>query len=1220
MPSPTRNNNGNNNKNRSGRGRGGRGRNRGRNSAGRGGIGQKSSSNPSSNHLNNTGNKQADESVLIDFMPYMRQQHPEATSIFQTHGEDEIFFVEVAREFLQRQKEQTTGKTATTYSSETKKEPTFLNKMKRLSVEHDETLIASKQTRGVTAPIQRSPPRSPSISENETSKTIIKPAATQQTKTAHNTGFSVIQQQNTRIGHMVPITASSLPLQLQQSFVGRPNPHHSSVLRPAAPGLLTKQQKSNLPEQQRTNSQIVPLSVTDNTVPVAEKSIAKEPTMVKPRIAYQPKRIWTRLDQQPGRLFANDVPAGGDILHLRPRQELIAKWILPLKYLRQHIAKKSPETNTQNVAMRTILEDLTVGLFRRGCPENSSNASIISKQILCSPDENRDDYPFSIDQRSDAIYGTVPFYAPRTPGHVIFRLYWQDDPVETLATGPTLFVRVAEEDFEPTLRFILSNFKSRKGSATSLSSLNALSTVLEQFAFKSLSMHPSHRRAGNPWDGAGRAAWGCICESRKVLGLCATEHIRGKEKFEIIEEEVHELQQEIEQFTSEEKNEDEEKTEKKAEDKEEINKAKEEKERIEKIEEEVKNETVEEKDDVNVDVEKNVVVVVDDDEKNDVNDKKNEVDNDKNDQENDEDENEKTETEGEEAEENSTHSEDSIKNKLKEKMHILMGGRASNERKWKDAQTAFANILKVIVSNPYLSLLFRRELIAKIRLEFELWSPLMDSFAPSPFNSDSDSLCVNFNDFPHHVNQSHHKKCFKKRQKMEEEGLGFVPDETPLERTLFKGNNNQLMDSGAVHTFNSLSTAMGKLYEEKYMVSDRVLGQREMVRSYIERVVAKCDSFPQGTRVMIFGSSANGFGSSTSDLDMCLQMPVDVKLPGEKDDPTGAAAMAELANLLEQNQMQNVNTSRLTARIPIIMFHCPRPMAQDGEGEGEEELMECDLSFMNPLAVLNTSLLLSYSRVHPITRVLAAIIKRWAKARDINNPSKHTLSSYGYILMLLHFLTYHRRTGNGLITSVDTKQTSRNILTTFPLLPNLQWVDSDWLRASQNTPYVEVNNIPPKLMKHPLEVNVIVNSHYHRVKDQHDLMEIQKRFPSQDLSLAILLASFFRYYAFEFDYKHHVVSLHSTIKGGLMEREVKAEIHGWRVYSSVLAIEDPFETFYDIAHVVKGGNFHRLRNELAMAYTKIITAVKKSDPSLNGMDLINLICEPFKKEEKEEKG
>lgn len=523
-----------------------------------------------------------------------------------------------------------------------------------------------------------------------------------------------------------------------------------------------------------------------------------------------------------------------------------------------------------------------------------------------------------------------------------------------------------------------------------------------------------------------------------------------------------------------------------------------------------------------------------------------------------------------------------------------------------------------MVSNPSASLLFRRELISKIRLEYELWCPLVDAFACSPFNKDPSTLCVQFNDFPQHVVPAHYRQCVESRQKMQLEILGFVPNRSTLQESLIRGGNGQSMDRGAVTTFNSLSAAMGKLYEECYMVSDRILHQREMVRSYIERVVSQCQAFPQGTRVIIFGSSANGFGSPTSDLDMCLQMPKDSKLPGEKEDPTGALAMAELAKLLEGNQMQNVDTARLTARIPIIMFHCPRPMAQ----EGEDAVMECDLSFMNPLAVLNTSLLLTYSRIHPVTRVLAAIIKRWAKARDINNPSKHTLSSYGYILMLIHFLTYHKRIGNGLITSVETEKISVNAATNVPLLPNLQWMDPNWLHAAPDVLYTELKSLPPQVLKHPLEDDVIVNPYFYgTIKGQQGLPELQKRFPSEDLSLAILLASFFRYYAFEFDYKKHVVSLQSTVTRGLMEREDKAEVNGWRVYSTGLAIEDPFETFYDVAHVLKGANFHRLRNELALAYTKIVDAVKAADPNTSGRDLIDLICEPVEKaEEAKEQG
>jgi DNA polymerase sigma len=370
-------------------------------------------------------------------------------------------------------------------------------------------------------------------------------------------------------------------------------------------------------------------------------------------------------------------------------------------------------------------------------------------------------------------------------------------------------------------------------------------------------------------------------------------------------------------------------------------------------------------------------------------------------------------------------------------------------------------------------------------------------------------------------------------------------------------------------------------------------------------------------RIFTFDSSPQ------SDLDMCLQLPPGASIV-HGDDSTGAQAMAKLAQILEENGMKEVDTARLTARIPVVKFLCPIPFLENGE-DGENALMECDLSMHNPLAVLNTSLLRTYAEINPVTRVLASIIKRWAKARDINNPTRHTLSSYGYIIMLLHFLTFHQRSGNGLVSQVDSSDGPPPGQPRKPLLPNLQWMDNTWPEDPPGTPYRELKALPKNIMPHPLEEKSFVNTYYYRVSGPMQLSNLQRLFPGQDLSLAILLASFFRYYAYEFDYKKHVVSLHSTYSHGPVEREVKAELDGWRNYSAALTIEDPFETFYDVAHVLRGGYYHRIRREFAVAYTKIADVAsgkahstwtnsvtgKTIDLSLmQGMDLVDWICDP----------
>lgn len=476
---------------------------------------------------------------------------------------------------------------------------------------------------------------------------------------------------------------------------------------------------------------------------------------------YQPKRLWTRFEEQPGRLFGNNVaPSTGKVVDLRPRQELTAKWMLPLSYLRQRAAGKNINT------IRGAIDRLAVGLFRRGCTENGSQASIVSKEVLTPAGESRSDYPFQV--INDNLVGTVPFYSPRTPGHVVFRLYWQDDPLHTLATGPTLNVRVTEEDFESSIRFILSNFKAKKVNPTSLSSLNSFALVLEQFNLTAQSAQQP-QKAQQQLEGAGRAVWGCICEARKVLDACASEYTKTTAKLEKLEESVDELKAKVE-----------------------------------------------------------------------------------------EEETEKGETE-EKAEEPQEASLNIAM--LREKQKSLMSGRASCERKWRDSQLAFSSILKAVVTNPSISLMLRRELITKMRLEYELWCPLCEEFAV-PGETGANMWYEPLQSLPHTITPDHFRICTEARAKMQIRILGFDPNITRLENVLYpnRAGKTRQMNPAAVSVFNQLSAAMGHLYQDVYTTADRIHQQREMIRNQLEKFVNLCEGFPPGTKVVVFGSSANGFG------------------------------------------------------------------------------------------------------------------------------------------------------------------------------------------------------------------------------------------------------------------------------------------------------------------------------------------------------------------------
>lgn len=181
--------------------------------------------------------------------------------------------------------------------------------------------------------------------------------------------------------------------------------------------------------------------------------------------------------------------------------------------------------------------------------------------------------------------------------------------------------------------------------------------------------------------------------------------------------------------------------------------------------------------------------------------------------------------------------------------------------------------------------------------------------------------------------------------------------------------------------------------------------KREAARARIERTIRSCAILPEETVVVLYGSSKNNFGSDSADLDMCLMLP-----PGRDVPLDDKPAMIEaIGDALRSIGMTDVRP-RSTARIPIVQFIDPLTG------------IECDISFNNPLALCNTRLLRTYSECDPRVRPLVYIIKHWAKNRQINCPGDGTLSSYGYILSLLHFLqTRHP-----------------------PVVPNLQKLPQEW--------------------------------------------------------------------------------------------------------------------------------------------------------------------------------
>ncbi|EJK48321.1 hypothetical protein THAOC_32893, partial [Thalassiosira oceanica] len=203
-----------------------------------------------------------------------------------------------------------------------------------------------------------------------------------------------------------------------------------------------------------------------------------------------------------------------------------------------------------------------------------------------------------------------------------------------------------------------------------------------------------------------------------------------------------------------------------------------------------------------------------------------------------------------------------------------------NERRWREAQCMYAGVLRAALTNDACSNLFRRDMAARMRLEYHLWCPIVEAFAPNPFafggkgngKGDVDParlLPGDVSRYPQQTTKEHVKMCRASRAAMQREVLGFVP--TPDEVTSLvpagarrKGGGASRRGGGGggggTNLFDDLTSSMRRLHEEEYAVSDAVVRRREEVRRAIEGVVTASGDFPGGTKVAVFGSLANGFG------------------------------------------------------------------------------------------------------------------------------------------------------------------------------------------------------------------------------------------------------------------------------------------------------------------------------------------------------------------------
>ncbi|KAJ0595004.1 putative polynucleotide adenylyltransferase [Helianthus annuus] len=262
-------------------------------------------------------------------------------------------------------------------------------------------------------------------------------------------------------------------------------------------------------------------------------------------------------------------------------------------------------------------------------------------------------------------------------------------------------------------------------------------------------------------------------------------------------------------------------------------------------------------------------------------------------------------------------------------------------------------------------------------------------------------------------------------------------------------------------------------------------------------------------RLFLYGSCANSFGFRKSDIDVCLAM-------GDAD-VDKSEILLKLADILKSDNLENVQ-ALTRARVPIVKLMDPITG------------ISCDICVNNMLAVVNTKLLLDYSKIDVRLRQLAFIVKHWAKSRGVNETYQGTLSSYAYVLMCIHFL--QQRTPS--------------------ILPCLQGMEVTYK--------VNVDNVECCYF---------------------DQVEKLQGFGSRNgESIAQLVWAFFNYWAYCHDYTNDVISIRM---GSLISKREKDWTRRIGNDRHLICIEDPFEVSHDLGRVVDKRSIRVLREEFERA-------------------------------------
>mmetsp|Transcript_68345 Transcript_68345/g.163978 ORF Transcript_68345/g.163978 Transcript_68345/m.163978 type:complete len:563 (+) Transcript_68345:146-1834(+) len=179
----------------------------------------------------------------------------------------------------------------------------------------------------------------------------------------------------------------------------------------------------------------------------------------------------------------------------------------------------------------------------------------------------------------------------------------------------------------------------------------------------------------------------------------------------------------------------------------------------------------------------------------------------------------------------------------------------------------------------------------------------------------------------------------------------------------------------------------------------------EVLRSEVSRLGSEW-------KLELYGSIANGFGTSCSDLDAtCIQANAGSRRPRRRDaspsdsdevagreDVPAVKVLEQLRDILMENSRFSDITNVIHAKVPILKVRF-------------DDKLDVDLSVNNIQATYNTKLLKAYAELDDRVRDIVLLVKHWAKSAGVCGAQGGHLSSYTWTLMVIYFMQVHQEVG-----------------------------------------------------------------------------------------------------------------------------------------------------------------------------------------------------------------